>query len=555
MSKYAIGVDFGTLSARALVAEIGTGRELASAAMDYAHGVMSEYLPTGERLKTDFALQHPGDYLECIKYVVPEAMRLAGVKAEDVISLGIDFTSCTMVCVDEDGEALCLKDEFAHEPHAWVKLWKHHGAQKEANRITELAEKRGEEFLARFGGRTSSEWMLPKIWEVLNENPEFYSKVHRFMEAGDWLIMKLTGCESHAASPSGYKAMWNAKDGFPAKDFLRELDPRLENVVEEKLFTDIKPQGSKAGEINALGAEMTELMEGTAVAVMNIDAHVSLPAMGSVESGHMLMIMGTSTCHIMVFDEEKMVPGMCGAVMDGIVPGKLGYEAGQSCVGDHFNWFVKNCVPESYAIEAREKGMDLHQLLTEKMAEQKPGESGLLALDWWNGNRSVLVDIDLTGMMLGMTLNTKPEEIYRALIEATAYGARTIVDAFDESGVTIEKLIACGGIAKKNPVLMQIYADVLNREISVVRSTQAPALGAAMYGAVAAGSAMGGYDDIEDAAREMGGVDDKKYYPIAENAAVYEKLFQEFTILHDYFGRGGNDVMKRLKRIKEQQRG
>lgn len=555
MGKYAIGVDFGTLSARALVAEIGTGREVASASMDYAHGVMSEYLPTGERLKTDFALQHPQDYLDCIRYVIPEAMRLAGVSADDVVSLGVDFTSCTMLTVDENGEAMCLQEEYAHEPHAWVKLWKHHGAQREANLITEFAEKRGEAFLERYGGRTSSEWMLPKIWETLNEAPEFYGKVHRFMEAGDWLIMKLTGNESHASSPSGYKAMWSAEDGFPAKDFLRELDPRLENVVEEKLFSDILPQGSKAGEINEVGAAMTGLNVGTAVAVMNIDAHVSLPSMGSVENGHMLMIMGTSTCHIMVYDEMKMVPGMCGAVQDGIVAGKLGYEAGQSCVGDHFNWFVKNCVPENYAIEAREKGMDLHQLLTEKAAAQKPGESGLLALDWWNGNRSVLVDVDLTGMMLGMTLNTKPEEIYRALIEATAYGARTIVDAFDEAGVKIEKLIACGGIAKKNPFLMQVYADVLNREISVVKSNQAPALGAAMYGAVAAGSANGGYDDIESAAREMGGVDDKKYAPIAENAAVYEKLYQEFTILHDYFGRGGNDVMKRLKRIKEKQRG
>lgn len=554
MGKYAVGVDFGTLSARALVAEIGTGRELASATMDYAHGVMTEKLPTGERLKSDFALQHPKDYLDCISYVIPQALKEAGVRAEDVVGLGIDFTACTLIAADAEGQALCLIDEYARNPHAWVKLWKHHGAQEEANRITKMAEERGEAFLTRYGGRTSSEWMLPKIWETLNEASEIYEKTHRFMEAGDWLIMRLTGNETHAASTTGYKAMWSRAEGYPSKDFLKALDPRLENLAEEKLGRDILPQGSRAGVINALGAEMTGLKAGTAVAVTNIDAHVSLPAAGTVESGQMLMIMGTSTCDIMVYDEERMVPGMCGAVQDGIVPGKLGYEAGQSCVGDHFNWFVKNCVPEEYAREAREKGMDIHSLLTEKAALQKPGESGLLALDWWNGNRSVLVDADLTGMMLGMTLQTRPEEMYRALIEATAYGARMIMDTFDESGVEIDRLMACGGIAKKNPFLMQIYADVLNREIEVVRSTQAPALGAAMFGAVAAGSAAGGYDDIADAAREMGGVDEKKYVPIAENAAAYEKLYAEFRKLHDYFGRGGNDIMKRLKQIKENQR-
>ena len=555
MGKYAIGVDFGTLSARCLVAEIGTGRELASATMDYAHGVMSEYLPTGERLKVGFALQHPRDYMDCIACVVPEALKKAAIDPRDVVGLGIDFTACTLIALDGAGEPLCFREEFAHNPHAWVKLWKHHGAQREANSITRLAQERGEAFLARYGGRTSSEWMLPKIWETLNEAPDVYENTNRFMEAGDWLIMQLTGSESHAASTTGYKAMWSRAEGYPSGDFLKALDPRLENLVEDKLYTCILPQGAKAGEINARGAAITGLREGTAVAVTNIDAHVSMPATGSVESGSMLMIMGTSTCDIMVGDEERMVPGMCGAVQDGIVPGKLGYEAGQSCVGDHFNWFVENCVPADYVREADEKGMDLHMLLTEKAARLKPGESGLIALDWWNGNRSVLVDADLTGLMLGMTLNTRPEEMYRALIEATAYGARTIIETFGESGVPIKRLIACGGIARKNPFLMQIYADVLNRGIEVVRSAQAPALGAAMFGAVAAGSAGGGYDDIADAAREMGGVDDKKYMPIPENVEVYDRLYAEFKLLHDYFGRGGNDVMKRLKKIKEQQRG
>ena len=554
MAKYAIGVDFGTLSSRAVVVEIGTGRELAGATMNYRHAVMDEYLPTGERLRPDWALQHPQDYLDCLAYNIPEAMRLAGIDSADVIGVGIDFTANTVIPVDRDGVPLCLKSEWEHNPHAWVKLWKHHGAQAEANRITAICEERGETFLARYGGKVSSEWMMPKLWNLLNEAPEVYEAADRFMEAGDWVIMQLTGNRTANACMAGYKWFWSKAEGFPSDEFFAALDPRMEHVIDEKLTRDILPIGAKAGEITESAAKWTGLKPGTAVAVATIDAHVSIPATGSVDAGNMLMIMGTSTCHVMVSDEEHIVPGMCGVVEDGVVPGLLGYEAGQSCVGDHFNWFVDNCVPAGYAAEAKEKGIDLHRLLTEKAEQLKPGESGLLALDWWNGNRSVLVDVDLTGMMMGMTLTTKPEEMYRALIEGTAYGTKVILDTFNENGVKIDRLLACGGIAKKNPFLMQIYADVLNTEIRVVRSTQAPALGASMFGAVAAGAARGGYDSIADASREMGGVDDKKYVPIPENVAVYEKLFAEYKLLHDFFGKGGNDVMKRLKAIKEAQR-
>jgi len=554
MAKYAIGVDFGTLSSRAVVVEIGTGRELAGATMNYKHGVMDEYLPTGERLRPDWALQHPQDYLDCIAYNIPEAIRLAGVDSADVIGIGIDFTANTVIPVDKEGVPLCLKPEWEHNPHAWVKLWKHHGAQAEANRITAICEDRGETFLARYGGKVSSEWMIPKLWNLLNEAPEVYEAADRFMEAGDWVIMQLTGNATANACMAGYKWFWSKSEGFPSDDFFAALDSRLEHVIDEKLTRDILPIGAKAGEITEEAAKFTGLKPGTAVAVATIDAHVSIPATGTVEAGNMLMIMGTSTCDVMVSDEEHIVPGMCGVVEDGVVPGLLGYEAGQSCVGDHFNWFVDNCVPAHYAEEAKTKGMDLHQLLTEKAAQLKPGESGLLALDWWNGNRSVLVDVDLTGMMMGMTLTTKPEEMYRALIEATAYGTKVIMDTFDASGVKINNLLACGGIAKKNSFLMQIYADVLNTEIRVVRSTQAPALGASMFGAVAAGAVRGGYDSIADAAREMGGTDEKKYVPIPANVEIYAKLFAEYKILHDFFGRGENDVMKRLKAIKEAQR-
>ncbi len=550
MGKYAIGIDFGTQSARALVVEVETGAELEHAVMEYPHGVMDEALPTGERLPPDWALQHPKDYLDCIAAVVPEAMRKSGVRPEDVIGVGIDFTACTVLPVARGGEPLCLIPEYQHNPHAFIKLWKHHAAQGEATRLNEVAQARGEMFLQRYGGKISSEWMFPKVWQTLNEAPEIYAAADRFIEAADWVIWQMTGVEARNACTAGYKATWHKREGYPSKDFFKALDPRLENVVEEKLSLDIYPAGHKAGEITPEAAKWTGLLPGTAVAVANVDAHVSMPAVGITEPGKLLMIMGTSTCHMVLGEEEKLVPGMCGVVEDGILPGFLGYEAGQSCVGDHFEWFVENCAPAAYVKEAGARGINLHELLTEKAAKLAVGESGLVALDWWNGNRSVLVDADLSGAMFGMTLLTKPEEMYRALIEATAYGTRMIVDTFAEHGVPVDELYACGGIAEKNALMMQIYADVTGREIRIGRSSQSPALGSAMFGAVAAGEAKGGYATIFDAAKKMGGVKEVVYAPDPMRRAAYEPLYAEYARLHDLFGRGGDEALRRLKEIR-----
>ena len=554
MSKFTLGVDFGTLSARALVVEVGTGRELAAATMDYPHAVMSRELPDGTPLKPDWALQDPQDYLDCLRAIIPEALRQSAVSADDVIGVGIDFTANTMLPVDANGVPLCFQPAYASIPHAWAMLWKHHAAQDRARRIQEIAEARGERFLKRYGGKVSSEWMFPKLWQILDEAPEVYAAADRFIEAGDWIVLQLTGNEMRSASMAGYKAFWHKADGYPSDDFFAAIDPRLAHVVDEKLSRKLYPAGTRAGVVTPQAAKWTGLRAGTAVSVASIDAHVSLPPAGLVDPGKLMMILGTSTCHIMLGDVEREVPGICGVVEDGVVPGLYGYEAGQSCCGDHFKWMIDNCVPKVYCDEADARGMGLHALLTEKAARLRPGESGLVALDWWNGNRSVLVDVDLTGLMVGMTLATRPEEIYRALIEATAYGTRVIVENFEQHGVAIDGLYACGGIAKKNPLMMQIYADVLGREIRVARSTQTPALGSAMFGAVAAGRAFGGYDSIADAAREMGGVDEKSYAPIEENRIVYDALYQEYLRLHDAFGRGGNDVMKRLKQIRDRQR-
>lgn len=551
--KYSIGVDYGTLSGRAVLVEVDTGKEVATAIKQYTNAVMDEYLCDGvTKLEPDWALQHPADYLEVLEETIPAVLKQAGVDAEDVIGIGIDFTACTVLPTDKEGVPLCFKDEFKSNPHSYVKLWKHHAAQDEANKLNEIAQKNGEEFLQRYGGKISSEWLVPKVWQLLNEAPEIYEAMDRFIEAADWVIWQLTGVEKRNNCTAGYKALWHKKSGFPSKEFFKALDPRLENLVDEKLGREVYTLGDKAGEITEKASKLTGLKVGTAVAVANVDAHVSLPAVGITEPGKMLLIIGTSTCDILLGTEEKIVPGMCGVVEDGVLPGFLGYESGQSCVGDHFDWFVNNCVPDSYVREAEKSGIGIHELLTRKASMLKVGESGLVALDWWNGNRSVLVDVDLTGLIIGMTLQTKPEEIYRALIEATAFGARMIIETFRENGVPVNELYACGGIAAKNEMFMQIYSDVTNMEICISASDQTPALGSAMFGAVAAGKEKGGYDSIIEAAKVMGKVKDKYYKPIPENVKAYDKLYAEYKLLHDYFGRGGNDVMKRLKKIKEE---
>ncbi len=553
--KYAIGVDFGTESGRAVLVDVSNGHEVATAVHKYANGVIDEKLPgTDIRLAPDWALQDPNDYLEVFKNAIPAVLKKGGVSAEDVIGVGIDFTACTMLPTTQDGTPLCFLPQWRSNPHAWVKLWKHHAAQPEANKLNEIASQRAAEkgfgFLNRYGGKISSEWFFPKVWQILDEAPEIYQAAGRFLEAADWVIWQLTGVETRNNTTAGDKAIWSKREGFPSKAFFKALDPRLENVVAEKMTTRISNIGEKAGELTAEAAAYTGLKPGTAVAVANVDAHVAVPASTVVEAGRMVIIMGTSNCHMVLGTEERIVPGMCGYVDEGILPGFFGYEAGQSCVGDHFAWFVENCVPASYHEEAQKRGMDIHKLLEEKAAALKPGQSGLLALDWWNGNRSVLVDVDLTGLLIGQTLATKPEEIYRALIEATAYGTRVIVEAFAQNDVPVNEIVGTGGLPEYNRLLMQIYADVTGREVKVAASKQTPALGSAMFGAVAAGKAKGGYDSIFEASQSMAHLREDCYRPIPENKAVYERLYQEYLILHDYFGRGENNVMKRLKALK-----
>jgi L-ribulokinase len=447
--KYAVGIDFGTESGRAVLVETKTGREIATAVYSYENGVIDERLPVDGapvRLDSEWALQDPQDYIRTFQQTVPAVLSQAGVPAEDVIGIGIDFTACTMMPVRTDGTPLCALPDYRRHPHAWVKLWKHHAAQPEADKINATARRMGETWLDRYGGKISSEWFFAKALQILNEAPEIYAAADRLLEAADWVVWQLTGVEKRNSCTAGYKAMWSKREGYPPDAFFSELDPRLEKIIDEKMARKIYPIGARAGELAARAADWTGLRQGTAVAVANVDAHVSVPAATVTEPGRMVMIMGTSICHMLLGEEERRVEGMCGVVEDGIIPGLFGFEAGQSGVGDIFAWFVNNCIPAAYQDEARERAMDIHQLLEEKAARQKPGQHGLLALDWWNGNRSVLVDVDLSGLLIGATLGAKAEDIYRALVEATAYGTRVIIEAFEKNGVAVNELVACGGL-------------------------------------------------------------------------------------------------------------
>lgn len=549
MGKYALGLDFGTLDMRAVLVNVKNGEELATAVYAYSDGVIDKILPDGKtKLGSDWALQNPKDYISALEYTIPEVLKKAKITPEEVIGIGIDFTSCTILPIDKEGMPLCLKEEWKSNPHAWVKLWKHHAAEPYANRLREIALKRNEKFIRRYGGKISSEWMFPKIWQILEEAPQVYQAADRFMEAGDWIVLQLTGQEKRSSCNAGYKAIWDKREGYPSPDFLAALHPKLKQVVEEKLSAEIYPIGTKAGGLTPRMAQLTGLKEGTPVAVGIIDAHSAVPSATVTNPGKMVLIMGTSTCHMLLSNEQKLIPGIPGVVEDGILPGYFGYEAGQAAVGDIFDWFMANCIPTNYEIEAKERSLNIYRLLEEKANKLKPGENGLIALDWWNGNRSILNNADLSGMIIGCTLNTKPEDIYRALIEATAFGARIIIETFQENGLPIEELYACGGMPHKDKLLMQIYADVTGREIKIASSRQASALGAAMFGSLAAGSKLGGYDSIEEAVAHMASLEKKTYIPIPENVQVYNQLFSEYQKLHDYFGRGANKIMEALKR-------
>ncbi len=544
--KYALGLDFGTESGRVMLVRADTGEEVAWQVVPYVNGVLDRRLPDDTPLGPDWALQDPRDYLFVAERGIPEVLRQTGIDGADVVGIGVDFTACTILPTLADGTPLCTIDRYASHPHAWVKLWKHHAAQPQATRINEIGNRRGEDAMRICSGRYSSEWFFSKVLQIVQEAPEIYQAAERLIEACDWTVWQLVGREVRSECAAGYKGMWIKGRGYPPRAFFYELDRRMEHVVAEKLTAPILPLGVSAGGLTPRMAARLGLPPGTPVATAIIDAHAAVPACGVTEPGRLVMIMGTSLCHMMLGGEARFVEGMCGVVEDGILPGYWGYEAGQAALGDLYAWFFRTGITAGLEREAASRGLSPSELVTTEAWRLKPGESGLVALDWWNGNRSVLMDAGLSGVLVGMTLSTRPEEIYRALIEATAFGTRAIIDAFEAQGLETRDIVACGGIAEKSPAVMQVFADVTGREIRLPRSFQASGLGAAIHATVAGGY----YKDIPEAARRMTGLLEGGYQPNPATRAPYDRLYAEYRLLHDYFGRGGNEVMRRLRNLR-----
>jgi L-ribulokinase len=544
--QYSLGLDFGTESVRCLAVDIDSGEEKAVAVYEYPDGVITKQLPkTSVTLNRDWALQNPHDWLDGMREVVHQVLREGEIDSAAVVSLGICFTSSTVLPTTEDGTPLCFLTPWEFEPHAWPKLWKHHASQPEANLINELARKEQEPWLKRYGGLISSEWLIPKALQIFRESPECFTAAQRFIEGGDWIVWKLVGREMRSVCQAGYKALWNSEDGYPSQQFLEKLDKGFGQVL-KKLGKEHFPVGTRAGGLTVEMASNLKLSPRVHVATAVIDAHSAVVASGVASQGKLVLVMGTSTCHLVMDKKEVFAEGVAGVVKDGILPGYYAYESGQAAVGDVFAWVAKLGLPEEYYNESRSLGLSLHELLVRKSVDQKPGQHGLLALDWLNGNRSVLMDTDLSGVLVGLTLNTKPEDIYRAMIESTAYGTKVIIDTYEKSGIKIEELYVCGGHIK-NPLLLQVYSDITGRTIKIVASAQATALGAAILGVVTVGPKNEGFSSYANAISKMTKPAKAIYQPNQENQRIYEDLYKKYILLHDYFGREQPSIMGELK--------
>ncbi len=559
-TKYTLGLDYGTNSVRTLLVDVRNGREMATAVWNYANGTQGVILSRDPHL----ARQHPADYITGAEATIKKTLAIAkrsvsGFKSDQVIGIGVDTTGSTPIPVDAKGRPLALSGRFAKNPDAMAWLWKDHTGVAEAGEITELARKIRPQYLAKCGGTYSSEWFFSKILHCVRTNPKVFNAAHLWVECADWVPAMLTGTEapdrlSVGICAAGHKAMYNDEwGGYPDAEFLSQLDPKL-----GELRRRLRPKASSidrpAGGLTEEWARRTGLPAGIPVAVGAFDAHLGGVGSG-IRPGTLVKIIGTSTCDMMVvpLDRELAdVPGLCGIVPGSILPGFYGLEAGQSAVGDIFNWFVNYIQPFG-------KKAGSHEALSSAAGRLAPGESGLLALDWNNGNRTILVDQRLTGLLVGQTLYTTPAEIYRALIEATAFGALTIINRFEEYGVKVEQIVNCGGIAEKNPLVMQIYADVTGRPIKISRSAQTCALGAAIAGAVVAGKERGGYTNYAEAQKAMTALRPKAFSPNPRAHAVYQQLYSLYRKLHDSFGTPQPNgslypLMKELIQIRNQVR-
>jgi L-ribulokinase len=537
---YALGVDFGTESGRALLLDVRTGDEVAVSEVAYAHGVIDRTLPaTGEQLPPDWALQDPDDWVAVLDTAIPAVLEEVDGASDAVVGIGVDFTSCTVLPVTAEGVPLCTLEPWRARRHAWPKLWKHHAAQPIADRLNEVAAERREAFLGRYGGRISSEWYFPKLIELWREDRECYDACYGFVEATDWIVWFLTGSERRQSCTAGYKAMWSPDDGLPSAEYFEAAYPGFDRPA-AKLGTEFAPLGTRAGVVRAELAARLALPESVAVAVGNVDSFVSVPGAGVESPGTFVTVVGTSICDLVIDPAEVRLPGITGVVRDGILPGLYGYEAGQAAVGDMLAWFVETLAPA---------GAD-YSTLERAASAIGAGATGLVALDWWNGNRTILADADLSGVLFGLTLQTTPEQIYRALLESIAFGNRRIIENFDEHGLRLSEIVACGGIAERSPLMMQLLADTSGLRVSVPDSTQIPARGSALFGAVAAGA----FADIAGAIAATRPRIARSYEPDTSVRPIYDQVYAVYRSLYELLGRSEAGLLHDLKRIYSERR-
>lgn len=536
---YSIGIDYGTSSGRVFLVQTENGKIISQFVKTYTHGTIDEYL-FDQKLPHGFSLQNGNDYLEVLEEGIPYVINHSNVDPNEIIGLGIDFTSSTVIFVDDNMMPIHNKPRFKENPHAYIKLWKHHGAEAEANLLYDTAIKNKQRWLGNYGYNVSSEWMIPKIMEVMNKAPEIIEESYAIMDAGDWIVNILTNSNIRSNCGIGYKSFWEEDKGFHY-DLFDEIDKNISKVVKEKLEAPIIKIGESAGSICKKMASKLGLSEKTQVSPFIIDAHSSLLGIGSEKEKQMTMVMGTSTCHIMLHKKQRKVSGISGSIKGAIIPELYAYEAGQSAVGDLFEYAVKQ-TPSSYVSEADERNISIHQLLEEKANKLTPRESGLIVLDWHNGNRSVLSDSTLRGSIFGLTLHTKHEEIYRAYLEATAFGTKMIMQQYEDWGMDVEEVFACGGIPQKNKLLMEIYANVLNKKITIIDSEYAPAIGAAILGAVAGNV----YSNVQSASKAMKAPILYEIEPNNFDVESYKILFDAYKELHDIHGYKKARIMKSI---------
>ena len=547
--SYSIGLDYGTLSCRGIIADISDGTVVTEAEYVYPAGVMSRSLPDGEPLPSLYALQDPDDYVNALKSIVPTLMKQSRISPDKIKAIGIDATSSTVIPVDSNFIPLCKLEKFRNNRHAWPKLWKHHASAYDAKLLTDKAKELCPEILEDYGGIIGPENFLPKVMQTCREAPEVFEAAETFIEYSDYITSLLAGKEIRSGATLSCKATWSPGRGYPDKEFFRAINPIYENIPDKLMYHNgasplVVWPGEYAGKICMEMADKLGLSENTIVTAPEMDAYAGIPGAGINSEGSMILMIGTSTGVMLLNKEKKTVPGICAMVENSILPGYTNYAHGLPCVGDLFGWFIKNCVPKEYYEAAEKEGSGIHDYLSRLASEKAPGETGIVALEWWNGEK---LNPDLSGLILGMDLNTRPEDIYRALIEATAFGTRRIIEQYRKYGVVVNSVIACGGIAIKNAFLVQLYADVLGLPVKVCRCTQTAALGAAMFAA----SAMENNRNIEKIIEKMAPENYTLYLPDCENNRKYDKLYSYYARLNELFSHE-NSIMAELKEIRNE---